>query len=189
MSELIEAAGMPVKRKIGDVEYTFMPMTIGDSAEVERWAEEQVWKELKRRHAEAPDADVKKLLAHRMATITKTELRQEAQAYIESPESNPVFMHLMLSEHHNLTIEQVAGLVSMMDFKEIYAKVHNLGKVDEITKLEQQFFGSLLPELFAKLDDKEDHDIEHPADLVERLRTFWARYQKELQPDRPPVDA
>lgn len=190
MSDLTEAAGTPITKKIGNVEYVFSPMTIGDSAQIERWAEEQVWAELKRRHADAVDADVKKLLAHRMATISKAELRQEAQQYIESPESNPVFLYLMLKhKHEDINLEDCADLLTTFDFNDVYAKTHNLGKIDEVTKLEQQFFSSLLPELLAKFDDPEDKDIVHPLDVVARLKTFWARYQKEMKPDRPQTDA
>jgi len=190
MSELVEAAAEPLRFERNGKEYRLKPLTIGDSAEIERWAEQQVWDELKRRLNEATDPETKKLLTHRLATITKMELREEARGYIEGPESDTMFLWLMLKhEHSEITQEECAGLLTTREFNQFYAELEGLRRIDKITEMEQQFFSKTLPGMLAKLDDPEDHEIEHPADLIAKLRAFWDAYRKETVSDRPPEEA
>lgn len=190
MSDLTEAAAEPIRFQHDGEEYLVSALTLGDHAEIERWAEQQVWTELKRRLADAQDESIKKLLQHRIATISQAEIRHESEAYIRGAGSNVKFMHLMLKhEHPELTEETCAGLMTTAEFNDIYAEVHNLKRLDAITELEQEFFGKILPGWFKDFDSEKVGAIVYPADFVDAIRKFWKRYQKELEPLRPPVEA
>lgn len=189
MSELVEAAATPVRIKRDDKEYLVSPMTIGDSAELQRWAEERYWQDMQERLARTKDPDVQKLIRHRMATISRAELRTEMSDYINSSESDEQYLWLMLRhEHSDITIEEARKLVSRSEFNDIFIKLHPK-LVDKITALEQRLFAKILPELLKKLDDPEDKDIVHPVDFIQQIRNFWTEYQKELESIRPPADA
>lgn len=184
---ITEAAAEPVRIQRDGKEYLVSALTLGDQAEIQRWAEQQVWSELKRRLADIDDAEVKKLLKHRLATISKAEVAREADSYIIGSESNIKFMCLMLRHKQpDITEEQCAELMTTAEFNEVYAEVHHLKRLDKITELEQEFFGKILPELFEKFDAEGGKDIVHPVDFIAALRGFWKRYQKELELNRPP---
>lgn len=125
-------AGQPVKVKVGDKEYLVSPMTLGDWAEVETWAQEQFFVAMKKRIELVGDEELKKVILGRLATMTYAEVMRESTMYLDDGEGTARRLHTMLRRNHKeIKLEEVRELMGFHEFNEAQRLLLGLTKEDE----------------------------------------------------------
>ena len=137
MSNLAVMAGMPVKVVVGDETYLVSPMTLGDWAVMEEWAQEQFFADMKKRMELVADDSIKKLIQSRLATLSHREIMKESSPYMDDGEGTARCLHLMLKHKQAaMTLEKARDLVG---FREVNrARRLLLGLTAEPTEEEKE---------------------------------------------------
>ena len=119
MSDLAEMAAEPIQIKVKGEIYTLAPMNLGDWAELQRWAEEEVFKDLQRRLQYLPEKD-RELLVKRIMTMPYKDLRIEASNRMYGANASGFQLWLQLRHHHpEITLEKAQELLTFEQFHEL----------------------------------------------------------------------
>lgn len=112
-------AGMPVKVSSGGEEYLLSPLTLGDWAELEVWAQERLFEHMKMRAVIIDDPDVRKAIQSRMATMTYAEVMRESSPFLDDGKGTARRVYLMLKHNHpDMTLEKAEGLLGFAEFNQ-----------------------------------------------------------------------
>jgi len=132
-------AAKPVKVMVGDKEYLVSPMTLGDWAEVEAWAQEQFYSNMKKRMELVGDGEVGKAIRARLATMTYAEVMRESSPYMDDGEGTAHRLHTMLRHNHpDIKLEEVKELMGFKEFNGAQLQLLGLTEEDEKKKKEEE---------------------------------------------------
>jgi len=135
MGKLADMAAVPVEVNVNGKIYRISQLTLGDWAKMERWAETQIFENLKRRAQFLENEEDKKALSNKIINLTKAEIKRESIEYIfaASGESTLQKLLLMLRHHHpDITEIEVNELLTLTTFNEIEKRLEN--EEEEVTE-------------------------------------------------------
>jgi len=119
MSDLAGMAAEPVEVKHKGVTYKISPMSLGDWAKLNRWAQARWFEDMKQR-LELLDGQEKAMLQKRILTIKHKELRIEAAEYMSDADASEYQLWLqLLHEHPELDKETASNIVTFDQFIEM----------------------------------------------------------------------
>jgi len=136
--ELAEMTALPFKVELQGKEYTLSNMTLGLYAELQQWAEKQLYKKLHDRlkalPADSEDKDIREIrqqLKDKIVNISQGEIRFEIATIMNSAEGAAYQLFLMLKKNHPeiKSPEDCKHLVTFERFNQLQKLVE--GDVDE----------------------------------------------------------
>lgn len=129
MGDLADAAGEPVTIEVDGKVFEISPMTVGDWAEFERFAENRALEDMRRRLDFLPieDQEARQDTLRKLTTISKKELATLASAYMDDGEASCFRMWLMLRHKQpDITREEARHLLTFKNLGTIMERLYGV---------------------------------------------------------------
>ena len=124
MSELADMAGASRPLTLGGKEYFLSPLSLGDFAEFDAWAEEQFWRRVEQRVARLPEGLRWKLLGRACDELNDGDVPPRAMMTMAGT-ARLVWLSLR-KRHPELTPEKAADLVTLRTRERVQAVLDRL---------------------------------------------------------------
>ena len=136
MSELSDMAGASRPVVLGGKEYYLSPLSLGDFAEFDAWAEEQFWRKTEQRVARMPEGLRATLLERAYSEIDEGAIAVNAMITIAGT-ARLVWLSLR-KRHPELTPAQAADLVTLDTRQRVQAILDRLNGMEPTTRQQTQ---------------------------------------------------
>jgi len=146
MSELSDMTGASRPVRLGGAEYFLSPLSLGDFAEFDAWAEEEFWRRTQERVARMPEGLRERLLEKAYERLGDGDVSVDAMMTVAGT-ARLVWLSLR-REHPDVTPEQTAELVTLETRKRVQATL------DRLNGLREKEEGSADPKAGAAGEDR-----------------------------------